>query len=107
MILPTADRERIGSSVHYGRIGRSLHELGASTDVVDVAEAFDRVDHELVGTVADIVAVLLVGPPHVEMDVAFPAMVGAVCIGEFGKEWTWILGKRMEEGQVCEFCYHL
>lgn len=107
MVFPATDRERVGCSVHHGAVGRGLHELGSGADVVDVPEALDGVDHELVGPVADVVAVLLVGSPHVEMDIALPAMVETVCICELGEERSRVFGERMEEGQVGEFGEHL
>ena len=50
-----------------------------------------------------VLTVFLMASPHIQMDVAFPAMVCSISVGKLGNPGAGIFRKRMEEGQVHGF----
>src|SRR4051794_3599346 len=47
--------------------------------------------------------IFLMASPHVQVDVAFPAMVRSICVAEFGDPRPWVLCERVEEKQMRRF----
>lgn len=39
-------------------------------------------------------------PPHIQVDIAFPTMVGSIKAGSFSQKRAWVFGQRMKEKRV-------
>ena len=70
---------------------------------IDFVQSSHVVEKDGVRCVSDVISIAFVAPPHVQMDVSFPSVVGCVGIGELCKKWAWIFGQRMEVNRMSCF----